>query len=75
MHVAIHITTKFISINWAVFFCLCVYKFNLPNKSSITLVVVMDVYMYVLYEKLFSLYSVYVCIFPGVHVILNIFPL
>jgi len=31
--------------------------------------------MYVLYEKLYFLYSVYVCIFPGVNVILNTFPL
>ena len=35
----------------------------------------MNVCMYVLYEKLYSLYSVYVCIFPSVNVILNTFPL
>lgn len=78
VHVAIHITTKFNSINWGwVFFFLClwVFQFHSPNRSSITLVAVMNVCMYVLYEKLYSLHFVYVCIYPGVNVILNTFPL
>jgi hypothetical protein len=63
MHVAIHITTKFSSINWGgiFFLCLWLFQFNSPNRSSISLVVVMNVYMY--YMKNFTPCILYISVF------------